>query len=371
MGLSFFCVTDHSYDLDDSLANYLHNDPEIPKWHLLQTEVDALNSEMRNFAILRGEEVTCRTSAQKNIHLLLLGNRKFYHGSGDGAEDWFHTRSEYSIREILDSKESHSASFAAHPMEPVSLLQRILLGRGSWQKDDFSHPSLNGIQFANGHLSSGFWAGYRQWIAELIKGRQIFTIAGNDAHGNFNRFRQIGVPFLKIREMEHQLFGKMRTGVFVQVLTENNILLAIKSGKSLISDGPVANIITDSVQGKVTSIGSMYTCSTHHISVEVLSSTEYGSIKLIKIFKGLIGKKEEIFLSKDGCLGYDYNSSFTFEPREKCYLRAEVWTSPVDSSDKQTHFCMTNPVWFSPDILLETFDQQSSDYLKEGDDQSK
>ena len=55
MGLSFFGVTDHSYDLDDRIDNYLLNDPNLPKWKALMDEVDEVNSSETEFAVLRGE----------------------------------------------------------------------------------------------------------------------------------------------------------------------------------------------------------------------------------------------------------------------------------------------------------------------------
>ena len=198
LGLSFFCVADHSYDLDDNVDNYLINDPNLPKWQQLQQEVDDLNSTVSDFAIIRGEEVTCRNSVGQNVHLLLLGNKKFFVGKGDGAEKWLKTRSEYFSAEILEEKELSTLAYAAHPRERVPFLQRMLLHRGKWHKQDIAYPKLSGTQFANGQLSNGFKEGYRQWITALLQGRRLFVIAGNDAHGNFNRFRQISIPFFKI-----------------------------------------------------------------------------------------------------------------------------------------------------------------------------
>ncbi len=350
LGLSFLCVTDHSYDLDDSLDSYLINDPKIQKWQLLQNEVDDLNSKSDQFVIVRGEEVTCRTQARKNIHLLLLGNRKFFHGSGDGAEHWLKTESEHSITEVLNDLEPSAVSYAAHPLEPVSSLQRILLGRGVWLNSDLLHQRLSGLQFINGQLSDGFWNGYRQWIEELLKGRRLFALAGNDAHGNFNRFRQIGIPFLRILEREHQVFGKMRTGVFLESLSESNILSALKYGQSLVTDGPVINFIVYSGKEKITSIGSNNFGNNHKILLDILSSTEYGSIHLVKIFKGIIGSSEIVILSEHDLRAYAINRELEINIETNCYLRAEVWTSADDSSDAHSHFCFTNPVWFIPEI---------------------
>jgi hypothetical protein len=345
-GLSFFCVTDHSYDLDDNVDNYLLNDPNVPKWQQLRQEVDDLNSILSDFMVIRGEEVTCRNSADQNVHLLLLGNRKFFSGKGDGAEQWLKTRSEYAISEVLEEKELSTLAYAAHPLEPVSYLQRMLLHRGKWHERDIAIPKLSGIQFANGQLSNGFMEGYRYWIKELLQGKRLFALAGNDAHGNFNRFRQIGIPFLKIYEMDYQIFGKMRTGVFLDSLSEDNVLDSIRSGMSIITDGPVVNLRVVSSMHEMSSIGRNYLGMRHTVLLEVRSSTEYGSIDLLKVFKGNIGQKEEDLISEKYLKSFDIDRKFSFETEYESYIRAEVWTSSMDSCDGQPHFCMTNPIWF-------------------------
>ncbi|MCX6136489.1 MAG: hypothetical protein NTV54_03225 [Ignavibacteriales bacterium] len=136
MGLSFFCITDHSYDLDDSDDNYLINDPALPKWNRLQSEIDTLNSEEKTFAIVRGEEVSCWNTARENVHLLLYGTRRFFPGSGDGAERWFRTKAEHTIKEVVASIDDTVAAFAAHPLEHVPFLHRIFFGRGEWSEID-------------------------------------------------------------------------------------------------------------------------------------------------------------------------------------------------------------------------------------------
>jgi hypothetical protein len=346
LGLSFFCVTDHSYDLDDTLESYLVNDPEIPKWKLLQQDVDTLNADTNNFAIVRGEEVSCRNCGDHNVHFLLMGNRKFFTGSGDGAEKWSRTQSEYRIEEILAQKEFSTVTYAAHPREKVSLIQKLLLNRSKWQNADFKHTTLNGIQFANGMLGKGFYDGKRMWVKALLRGQKLFALAGNDAHGNFNRFRQIGIPFFKIKESQHQLFGKMRTGVFLQSLSEENILHALRNGNSILTDGPVVNISDESQT--TTLLGKTLSGTSHTILLSAKSSKEFGGFHQIQLIQGKIGSRREQILETILLHG---EASF-IEPRTiavetASYIRIEAWTNASGTADKQAHFCITNPVWFS------------------------
>ena len=54
------------------------------------------------------------------------------------------------------------------------------------------------------------------WIRLLLDGYHKFIYAGNDAHGNFNMYRQIKTPMLSLYEKKEQLFGEFRTGVFTK-----------------------------------------------------------------------------------------------------------------------------------------------------------
>ncbi|MBI3578706.1 MAG: hypothetical protein HY089_04750, partial [Ignavibacteriales bacterium] len=297
MGLSFFCVTDHSYDLDDRVDNYLMNDPAIPKWNSLQREVSELNYQDSSFVIVRGEEITCRNGNEKNVHLLLYGSKQFFPGSGDSAEKWLRTRSEHAASEILKTKENTSVAYAAHPKEPVPLLQRLLLGRDEWSDTDIGTEGLSGIQFANGTTDEGFSKGYRAWIRSLVEGKRLFILGGNDAHGNFNRFRQIGIPFIKIKEMDVQLFGKVRTGIFTdKPISEQAILQALQHGNTIVTDGPVVRLTVADERGEKKSVGGTNTGKVFQISIRARSTAEFGKIDKLKIFVGTIGAKEETIL---------------------------------------------------------------------------
>jgi hypothetical protein len=344
MGISFFCITDHSYDLDDSLDNYLEFDSSFPKWKALDSEVLELNENAENFIVIKGEEVSCRNRSGQNVHFLLLGNERFLEGSGDSAERWLQTKSEHSINDVLDLKEPESVSIAAHPFERVSLLQRILLRRGKWQKNDFEDTRLQGIQFINGALTHGFEEGYEFWKKRLLSGEKLFLCAGNDAHGNFNRFRQIGIPFLLIREHGDQLFGKMRTGIYTLDFTQKGILSALKNGHSIAADGPAANFTEKNSETSI--IGSDISAEAKNFSMSAVSTPEYGTLKHVKILAGVTGETlEKIIFSSDSLNEYSFRQDFEFSTGRRAYIRAEIWTNPYNSSDKKSHFCLTNPFW--------------------------
>jgi len=350
LGLSFFGATDHSYDLDDTIDDYLTNDPTFSKWKSLQSEIDKLEKKYRDFAVLRGEEVSCRSSAGHNVHMVLLGNRDFVEGSGDGAERWFKTRCEHSIHEITVSKDSSVLAFAAHPAEDVPFVQRLLLHRGSWLQRDISANSINGVQFANGTSESGFRRGIRQWIHGLLEGRKLIAVAGNDAHGNFNRFRQIGIPFFTIRETNQHIFGGMRTAVFLRKpLSETAIIQAIAAGNCIITDGPVARITSKFDNRPIIQAGSPAAGKNIELTIEALSGPEFGKIEKIIVWKGVIGNRAERVLFETFADDYRFTGKIHYQPDKPAYVRLEVWTSIANAHGGRPHFCLTNPIWLNPE----------------------
>lgn len=346
MGLSFFCVTDHSYDLDDRLDSYLQNDAELPKWKLFQSEVDELNKIHPDCVIIRGEEVSCRNAQGRNVHLLLFGQEEFVQGSGDSAERELQTECEYSISEALALRSQSAVAYAAHAMERVPFLQRFLLGRGQWSHEDLALDGLSGIQIVNGKIDEGFIRGHDSWTRHLLHGRRLHSLAGNDAHGNFNRYRQIGIPFLTMRETMSHLFGRMRTGVFVEgKLDELSLLCELKAGNSILTDGPIARLQLphDGFGGSEAQLA----INSWHLVIDVVSTSEFGKIDSVQLIIGKTGRdREQVAFQFHGVARYEYRTDLAIDPLSADYARVEVRTSKAGTFDGHAHFCITNPVWF-------------------------
>ncbi|MDE3057317.1 MAG: hypothetical protein KGJ59_05100 [Bacteroidota bacterium] len=310
MGLSFFCVTDHSYDLDDRIDNYLVNDPDVPKWKSLQKEIDAINAREKNY----------------------------FAGSGDSGERWLHTQAEHTISEVLEYKKHTTAAYAAHPAEPVPLLQRIFVGRGEWTLDDMRHEKLNGLQILNGETGETFERGLSTWKKLLLEGERLYIAAGNDAHGNFNRFRQIKIPFVKIVEADKQLFGKMRTVVECSNSSEENIVEALRSGAAMITNGPVAVFHCHRMKNELA------------ITVRGISTKEFGAFTRCIIYSGRSGGTAEKILFRAD-LQKDFQFEFTkrFDASDNVaphYIRFEAFTHG-GSGINENGFCFTNPMWLT------------------------
>jgi hypothetical protein len=342
MNLDFYCATDHSYDLDDLPDNYLLNDRQLKKWSDFWQNIEELNQRENDFFIIPAEEISVANYTGKNVHCLLYNSKRFFPGSGDSGEKWFRTRSELSIEDLLKKIGEQILIFAAHPREYPPFLQRLLLKRDVWHKEDCFHKRINGLQFINGADARSHIKNKQFWIDLLLSGRRLTGIAGNDAHGNFSRYRQIALPPFTMKEDYHHLFGKWRTGVYINV-KDNKIYesqKAIKRGNCFITDGPALQFEALDDRGWQTMGSECHNIK--RIKLEVLSSEEFSVIDKIIIKIGIIGKKHEnLYIEKIFTKEYlHYKEEFNLPKQDGSgYFRAEVYT-------KSGYQALSNPIWF-------------------------
>ena len=341
MGLNFFCATDHSYDLDDEENNYLKNDHTLPKWNNLLKEIKQENETNSNFKIIAGEEASLHNYKNKNIHCLIYNSEKFYPGNGDSGEKWLQPYSELTIENVLNDVNKNALIFAAHPVEPVPFLQKLLIRRDNWHAEDCRNPRLNGLQFGNGGPQKYFEDGKKLWIKLLLEGHKLIGLAGNDAHGNFARYRQVSFPFIKMEENDYHLFGVWRTGVYLNSpeLETEFILQSIRKGNCFLTNGPAIQFQAFSKDKKF-SIGSICENVTR-IAVKAKSTDEFGRITKIVIYQGLVGEKSEavILLKNLNEVEFEYELSLNIEEKNKNgYYRCEVETDLNKTA-------LSNPIW--------------------------
>jgi len=282
MGLQFAALTDHSYNLDDLPDDYLTNDPELTKWKLLKEEAFRLNRD-GGVQLLPGEELSCRSSQGRNAHLLVIGNDEFLPGSGDSAEKWLHNRSELSVAEALSRISPDAFAAAAHPLTHPPLLERLLVHRGEWRAEDLTNPHLDGWQIVNGGWGNDFARGRSLLNDQLRKGRFIRIFGGDDAHGNFNRFRQVGLPMIRLRENGGNIFGRFTTRLKTDAHTAHSIITALKNAPVQVSDGPSLDYEIDLKAGMAT--------------IRWLSTAEFGTVSQVRTNIWWNGREESSTIS--------------------------------------------------------------------------
>ncbi len=293
--LDFFCVTDHSYDLDDAIDNYLKQDPTLPKWRQFLNETELLNKARLPAApvIVPGEEVSTRNAKNQTVHLLVLNHPNFIPGSGDSGEKIWSRQSEWHIAQVLQEAQSQTLTLPAHPAQHVPFAQRLFINRGNWQTSDLLQHRFDGVQIVNGGDAQSISKAIRLWKLLLLNGKKVFPAAGNDAHGHFNRVREIAIPFVSIREHDHHVFGRWRTILHCPTPPRQpvQIVQCFKKGRLLISNGPFVELI--GFNGKQSVYMGQSAPAINHVSILALSSEEFGPLLNIKLIAGFVKQKEE------------------------------------------------------------------------------
>jgi hypothetical protein len=279
-GLSWFFVTDHSYDLDDRLDDYTKNDPNLPKWKMMTDECRQLDST--SCRIIPGEEVSIGNHKNKNVHLLVLNHPLFIAGHGDSAEVWGKNKPQNLLKDIPKLHTEDNLFIAAHPLDKVTLAQKITLNRGNWQLKDYQNANINLLQLINSSDPIQIEKSINIWKKYLLQGEKLFILAGNDAHGNFNIMRQIKYPFTFLFSNSKQIFGKWIT---IFMAPQNEPLPALKAGRMIVSDGPFLSFNITQLD-KIWQIGD--TCPLKHGTVEYDARTtaQFGEIMTIYCHRG-------------------------------------------------------------------------------------
>lgn len=348
VGLGFLAVTDHSFDFDTADSDAIPDQEfSSPKWETFISEIQRLQAANRDFVLLPGEEVSTGNDRNQNIHCLLIGNREFYPGSGDGAKILFKNEPTLPLPELLSRirmKENHTVIAAAHPGDIPPRSQKFILNRGYWNDADLLNERMDYWQILNGKLDRFFLSSIEKWKQALLNRRPIGILAGTDAHGNFNCFRQIKTPLLKMVKHRYQLLGLTRTGVFIQGKPNHgNLLDALRKKRVVISNGPIIymEVVRD---GHIFRIGDEVSLDpTVMIKLQAKSSEEFGELHNIYLYNGSYQDQKEHRLAVEVP-----DRTYAFEERidlfgriKSGYIRAEVYTD----NGLANFFCLTNPIW--------------------------
>jgi hypothetical protein len=287
---------------------------------------------------------------RRNVHFLIFNSRQFFSGSGDSAERWFRTEPEMLIPEILGQLDDEALAFAAHPEVPTPFLEWLLLRRGKWQWPDYQHPRLNGLQIWNGSLE-GMEEGVARWRELLLAGKKAFIIAGDDAHGNFNRFRQVGIPHLRMREHHWHLFGRTRSAVLIDApMSLSFLLAALRNGRACITTGPMVDLQIVCESGRCARIGETLMEPIQNFIVHARSSPEFGKLHRVVVWLGDLQERQERVLFETN----NFAEPFSFLhaqslnlPAGRFYLRGEVHSAGSEFLPEQRLPCqgVTNPIW--------------------------
>ncbi len=350
VGLNFFAVTDHSYDLDDMPDNYLVNDPQLRKWSAFKRQVAQLNARPSGPVIIPGEELSVGNRKNQNAHLLVLNNPDFIEGRGDSGEKWFRFKPDHQIDDIPALISEQAMLIPAHSAEKVPLVQKLFINRGEWSEADLQHPFFTAVQSINGGNAKETEAGIRQWVRFLLKGRKRTLIAGNDAHGSFARNRHISIPFVYLRESLRHRFGVWKTSVFIRDFDRRpeTILQAVRQGQVMVTNGPFVNLQARG-NGDWIPMGGQID-KIKEIRLQVRSTREFGAVQNIRILGGDLRQRKETVLWQK-----TFDANQTFERQEKIsllvseaigYIRCHV----ISATDTERFQGLTNAIYLKRNV---------------------
>ena len=153
--------------------------------------------------------------------------------------------------------------------------------------------------------------------------------AGDDAHGNFNRFRQVKLPMLALHERCRHLFGQMLTHIVSDAQPNAaGILQQLKQGPVCVSDGPALEVSVVRAKNGSNPLEKVKAADTGSIKVRFASTPEFGSaIELVIVTKGAkhvlkTGQQEE----RIGRYLSSWRDEFILPTALRGYVRAELTT---------------------------------------------
>lgn len=341
-GLQFLAITDHSYDLCCKTDNYLIQDQSLTKWKLLKEDL----LKRYNTIMIQGEEISCLNYESKVVHLCGLGLKEYLSGTLDGARKNNIFNEQLTIEEAINQIHLQGGlAVAAHPGSNSGFMQKFFLNRGIWTEKE-RLDLLDGYQA----LNSGYYKSWSRakslWLNQLNKGIRLPLLGGNDAHGDFNRYRALSVPFIQIYEGFQRFMGHGKTGIYGKIKSDQDILNCIRNGATFITTGPYLSINKVSAPDESIISNKTLPYNGNDLIIHAISSFESGKILKLKVFKGVISEgekpvlvkhyKETIYEIREPLTGIDLNGN--------CYLRAEL-TSILP--DGETFEAFTSPCYFN------------------------
>jgi hypothetical protein len=343
-GADFSTVTDHSYDLECSMDNYLLPDPTLQRWKLLKNEISK-KSIVNTFVL--GEEISCLNSKSNAVHLCGFGLEEYIPGAIDGARKKKPFRQQLSISETISLlHKQEGVAFAAHPGSSPGFMQRLFLKRGKWTCKDLS-DDIDGIQAINNGFGISWQRAKVLWVKELLKGKKLSLIAGNDCHGDFNRYRYLSIPFISIKEIFNRYFCSSMTGTYEKIKTQKQLIEILKNGRTFVTTGPMLCLSSsDSIKDCI--IGNnINNFNKEYLTIIIKSTYEFGTPQCVKLFLGIFSDKNEKIhflkhLKNDG-LNVTIQVPISSIRGKKGYLRAEA---ECITQDGTMHYSATSPYYF-------------------------
>jgi hypothetical protein len=342
-GMDWSVFTDHSFDLDDMEEDTLVNDPKIGKWKRMLADVADARKKYPVVVFMPGEELSCGSAENKNVHMIVINTEKFYVGNGDGHETG--NAPDLACAGVTAALPKDAAAFAAHPICEVSVVETYLINRGNWSFEDMKAPGLTGLESWN-HDQHPNKESFDAWVKLLLAGERKYLSAGTDSHGDFSKEYANG----GYEDTQRSPFGAIRTAVYAPdgPLTPEKVTAAMRAGRMVVTSGPFPVVELRNSAGKTAMIGGDISGGKITANVAAKSSPEFGPIIEVKVILGEIGGSAESviadFKSADFSDPMDIQKTLDLpETAKNGYVRIEAYSQ----SAGVVYDGYTNPIWFN------------------------
>jgi len=303
-GLDYIILTDHGFDLRET------------DWIRLRRF--AQENSREDFSILIGEEIHAKNDNNwlpsltrcHSMHFLGYNLKKRIKTGSTLFHSYNPSKDENEVMAELVSRNDGGFCYIAHPRAEEEGRWNYELGR---LKDGYLGNPILGLEVLNGgdFREKKNKDAVKLLTKLLLKGKRLWVMGNSDSHS------------LRL--------GMGRTYIKAKENSREEILAALKSGKTVATDGPFGYMEVTSESGKKAGLGESLKGKEFEFTLkwDADPKHQYTDISLIKVYLGKIGEERE----REPLLpGVDYNrGSFTtrvqnLEPGSY-YARAEFLTS--------------------------------------------
>lgn len=303
-GLDYIIFTDHGFDLQET------------DWKRLQRF--AQDNSKKDFSLLTGEEIHAKNDNNwlpsftkcHSMHILGYNLGKLIKTGSTLFHSYNPSKGENRVMAEFVARKAGSFCYIAHPRAERE---------GRWQyelkrlKDSYLGNPIVGLEVLNGgdFGEKKNKDAVRLFTELLLKGKRLGVMGNSDSHS------------LRL--------GRGRTYIRAEENTEKEILAALKSGKTVATNGPFGHMEVTNERGEKAELGEAIKGKGFQftLSWDADSSRQYTDISSIKVYLGKVGEDEEREIPLPGV---DYSKgAFTNKTQDlgsgSYYLRAEFLTS--------------------------------------------
>ena len=319
-------------------------------WNLFLTAVEHVN-RTNDIVVLTGEKINCSAGSNKNIQLLIINNTRSFTDNIPLGIHPFATGQKHIIKytKFIDViQQASPTSLLIIPLSELcknSSIEQILSHNRLPLKDTTQANPI--CLLINRITEKDFQHWQNRWVELLAKGYRIYIYAGGDIPPDVESERHPLLSLILRGSSSHKYSSPLQTSLYcASPVAKETIIASLKSGASVITDGPLLALTVQNENGEHCILGGESTGKIFIVSYNAVSTPEFGFIKELRLYTGDTSEKKEelIFTARYADNTYTIQGDITLLPSsEQSYIRGEVISKNSNIHHPKT--CITNPIW--------------------------